>query len=232
MANVIKRLVVTGLSLLSILLPLAAHTQDTEYFDGAQDTEAEAEHDGSYFYLGLMAGNADMTTEFDASSVFDGIKYEQSQDEQGFGLYSGFNFADVWSLEGMLFIVMDMQGRPSELPIDDVYLTVITLTPSYHFHIYPSWSLFVKAGLGVMIYTEDYDKHGEEFSHSDSDYWTGIGFSLGAGTQFDITDNIAIRLSYDYVEAELESDDNNHHPNLLDVDQDFELVSFGIHYQF
>ncbi|WNC70140.1 outer membrane beta-barrel protein [Thalassotalea nanhaiensis] len=186
----------------------------------------------SYFYLGGIIANADTKETFEDQLNLDGSEYSQSDQNAAFGFYIGFNFADKWALESSILVTGGMEERPSTLPIDEVYLTAITVTPVVHIDLTEQVSVYVKAGLGILFYIEDLHKHGDVYRHSDDDYWAGGGLAYGVGIEVDVSENIAFRLGYDAIEADLEADENNHHQNLADVEEEFSMVSMSFHYKF
>lgn len=186
----------------------------------------------SYFYLGGIIGNADTKETFEGQLTSNGVDYTQSDENSAFGFYIGFNFADTWSLESSILIITGIEERPSSLPIDEVYLTALSITPVFHLDLTEQVSVYVKAGLGILFYSEDLHKHGELYRHSDDDYWAGVGFALGTGIELSVSEHVAFRLGYDVIEADLEADENNHHQNLNDVEEEFSMVSMSMHYKF
>ncbi|WOH38087.1 outer membrane beta-barrel protein [Thalassotalea fonticola] len=186
----------------------------------------------SYFYLGGIIGNADTKETFEGQLRPNGVEFSQSDENSAFGIYIGFNFADKWSLESSIVITGGLKERPSTLPIDEVYLTALTVTPVLHIDLSEHISVYVKAGLGFLLYSEDLHKHGELYRHSDDDYWAGAGLALGAGMEVDVSEHVAFRLGYDVIEADLEADENNHHQNLIDVEEEFSMMSMSMHYKF
>ena len=200
-------------------------------------TNVQAQQDNvtparSYFYLGGIIGNADTKETFEDQLTFDGREYSQSDQNSAFGFYLGFNFADKWALESSIIVTGGIVKRPSTLPIDEVYLTALSITPVLHIDLTEQVSLYVKAGLGILLYSEDLHKHGEFYRHSDDEYWAGVGLAIGAGIEIDVSEQVAFRLGYDAIEADLEADEDNHHQNLGDVEEEFSMVSMSFHYKF
>lgn len=186
----------------------------------------------SYFYLGGLIGNADTKETFQGQLGTPEGEYIQSDENSAFGFYVGFNFSDKWSLESSIVVTGGLKERPSSIPIDEAYLTVLTITPVVHIDITEQVSVYVKAGLGILLYSEDLHKHGDIYRHSGDDYWAGVGLALGAGVQIDVTEHVAFRLGFDAIEADLEADEDNHHQNLADVDEEFSMMSMSFHYKF
>lgn len=190
-------------------------------------------HQQSNFYLGLLFGKASTEQTFDHHDTLDDKKYFQDPDSTTFGVYTGFNFNTKWAIEGAVLYLPDIDKRPSDIPIDDVYLTAFTLTPVYHFDISANVSMFVKAGIGFLIYVEDFKKHDIETNrHSSSDYWAAAGFSYGVGIEIDVSRSLSTRLIYDYLKSDLEADDENHHTKQSDVEGQVALLSFTLQYNF
>ncbi|TRX56356.1 outer membrane beta-barrel protein [Thalassomonas sp. M1454] len=200
---------------------------------GQQDLafEEESEPNHSSLYLGLILGSASTKEDFDHVFNSGGQEYQQESENFSFGIYAGFNFADVWALESSIVVTPGLDKRPSELPIDEVYLTTITLTPVLHMEVTEQIGLYVKAGLGFLIYVEDYKKH-SVFNHKDGDYWAGVGLSVGLGLDFKVNKAIHLRLGFDYIAAEMDADEENHHINLDDIDEEYSLISMAMHYNF
>lgn len=187
----------------------------------------------SNFYVGLLFGKADSEQKFDDQYTVHGKKYFQDPTSKTYGVYAGFNFNQKWAIEGGVWYLPDIDKRPSDIPIDDVYMTAFTLTPIYHFDLSDRASLFIKAGIGFLIYVEDFKKHGIEGNrHSDDDYWAAAGFTYGVGLEFDVSKSISTRFTYDYLKSDLEADDDNHHVKQSDVDGEVALLSLSMQYNF
>lgn len=210
------------------LISLNSYSQEAPV---EQSVATTIDKNQSLFYLGGLLGNATTKEQFENTFTAGGQEYRQEGDNFTFGLYAGFNFAKVWALETSITITSGLDKRPSSLPLDDVYLTAITLTPVIHFDLTESIALYAKAGIGFLIYVEDYKKH-SVFNHQDGDYWAGVGFAVGAGLDFKVSKDINFRLGFDYIEAEMDADEENHHINLDDIDEEYSLVYMGMQYNF
>ena len=211
-------------------LPLHAFAEDSKSVNDGPYIEIE-EQPSSSFYLGGLLGNATSKEQFDNVFNVNGSKYRQESDNATLGIYAGFNFANKWSLEASILITPGLDERPSSIAIDDAYITVFTLTPVINFPITNSIDLYAKAGLGIIIYVEEYHEH-SIYNHDDGDYWVGIGFTVGVGLEFKTTKKIRFRIGFDYIDAELEADEENHHINLQDVEEQYSLASMSMHYHF
>ncbi|WOH37430.1 outer membrane beta-barrel protein [Thalassotalea fonticola] len=198
----------------------------------AEVEDIESIESNSHFYIGVTLGKASSEETFHNVFTLMGNEYSKKDDNTALGLYAGYNFADKWSLEGGVIFVSHLNKRPSPQPIEEVYLTVFTFTPIIYIDLNDDLSLFVKAGLGVLIYSEDYHKHNDIFSLGSGDSWAGGGLALGAGIEMSVSSDIEFRFGYDYIKAELEADEENHLQNLTTIDEEFSLISLSFHYKF
>lgn len=212
------------------LLPLHAFAEQPTNLNTGPYIELE-EQPRSTFYLGGLLGNATSKEQFDNVFNVDGSEYRQEKENTTFGIYVGFNFSQQWALEVSVLITPDLDKRPSSIAIDDVYITVFTLAPVINFPITEDIDLYAKAGLGIIIYVEDYHRH-SIYNHEDGDYWVGFGFAIGAGFEFKTTKNIRFRIGFDYIDAELDADEENHHINQQDIEEQYSLASMSMHYHF
>lgn len=212
--------------LLFCSISVASYAEQQELADPESTNETN-------FYLGGVFGKADTEQTFDDQYTLEGRKFFQDSSTNVYGVYAGFNFNRTWAIEGAVLYLPDIDERPSEIPIDDVYMTVFTLTPVLHFDFNRNISLFIKAGIGYLIYIEDFKKHGIEGSrHSDDDTWAAPGFAWGLGFEIDLSESLSTRIGYDYLNADLEADDENHHEKQGDVDGEMSLLSLSLQYNF
>ena len=62
--------------------------------------------------------------------------------------------------------------------------------------------------------------------------WDGAGLLLGAGIQLSFDNGMAVQIGYDYMQANLDADNDHYYNYAPDVDIDLDRISIGIHYRF
>lgn len=201
--------------------------------DASEIAEKETQHrKASSFYIGGLFGRSNAEQTYDQNIVLD-------DEDVVFGAYGGYDFSPSFGIEfSSVFTTIDNE-KTELLYVDDAYLTVISIAPKYTFNINDDIGLFVKAGLGLAIYLEDYDSD-DYWSYDDSDAWFGAGLYVGAGIEIMVNEHVDFRLSADFIEAELDADNDDcdcyynddNRIRRADFDLEFSTVSIGMHYRF
>ncbi|WP_068546602.1 outer membrane beta-barrel protein [Thalassotalea crassostreae] len=199
--------------------------------ENEQDEPKAIVENTSNFYVGLMFIDGETEEQFENNIFQQEPEIVTKSDNNGYGLYAGFNFDHIWAIESSIYVISDLNERESSYPIKESYLTVITITPVLHFDVTERFSAFFKTGLGLMIFTERHKSHGIE-NHKGSDIWTGAGLLVGGGLELDIYENWVLRLGVEYVEASLSAEDDNHLTNRKDVDETLSAAYLSVHYNF
>ncbi|MFT5789913.1 MAG: outer membrane immunogenic protein [Shewanella sp.] len=170
----------------------------------ATSNVASAETDRVGAYVGGQIGAFSADVEGDSESG------------QSYGAYGGYNFNEWFGLEGTLYVTNDV--------VDNEYASVnagsFTVTPKFTLVLNDTFSLYGKVGVASVAVIMD-------GVFRDVDY-TGVGLTAGAGVNASLTNNLNIRLGYDYTSADLDSDDFG----ASDFDIDLSNVTLGMHYQF
>ncbi|PKG55453.1 porin family protein [Shewanella sp. Choline-02u-19] len=139
-----------------------------------------------------------------------------SESGQSYGAYGGYNFNEWFGLEGTLYITNNFVDED----FVDVYAASFSVAPKFTWVINDTFSLYGKVGVASVAVIMD-------GVFRDVDY-TGVGLTAGAGVNAALTNNLNIRLGYDYTSADLDSDDFG----ASDFDIDLSNVTLGMHYQF
>ncbi|MCL1058374.1 porin family protein [Shewanella gelidimarina] len=139
-----------------------------------------------------------------------------SESGQSYGAYGGYNFNEWFGLEGTLYITNNFVDED----FVDVYAAAFSVAPKFTWVINDTFSLYGKVGVASVAMVIDNPIR-------DIDY-SGFGLTVGAGVNAALTNNLNIRLGYDYTSAELDSDDFG----TSDFDIDLSNVTLGMHYQF
>jgi outer membrane immunogenic protein len=111
------------LALARLSIAKAADLDDTGWFVGGQ--------------LGYSSTTADMAG---------GLPEEA--DIESYGAYGGFNFTEWFGLEGNILMTGSIPGDGEGLISTD-YLAM-SFSPRFTYHLNPVFSLYAKAGLGLM----------------------------------------------------------------------------------
>lgn len=170
-------------------------------------TLAATEYSG--FFIGGGVSNVDLD-----------IKYiDEDFSGTGFTLYGGYNFTQWFGLEAAISAATDLGDSSSDLTA-----AAFTVTPKFSLVLNDTVTLFAKAGIASVALNDDYYDDGWD---SDADF-SGIGYTLGTGANFAVTEHLNIRLSYEYISAELDADSNYY----SDIDTELSVFNLGLHYQF
>ena len=162
---------------------------------------AVAGTDTEGFYVGGTLGNANFSIgDFDESAI-------------SFGAYGGYQFNENFALEGTLFTTADFADYGG------LYATSLTFAPKASINVNETFSVFAK--LGVASTGMRSEEEGQNFDAS------GFGWIWGVGVNAAITEHLHIRVSYDYIDTELEFDEFDE-----TIDSELSNLTLGLHYQF
>jgi outer membrane immunogenic protein len=196
--------IVLCLVLARLNIAKAADLDETGWFVGGQ--------------LGYSSTTADMAGGF-----------PEEADVESYGAYGGFNFTEWFGLEGNILMTGNISGD-GEGRISTDYLAM-SFSPRFTYHLHPAFSIYAKAGLGLMIYSAEFDEV-ILFERGLDQSWSGIASSYGIGGQFTVVKGVRMRVGYDVLSGTLTSNDETYWLNIADVDAKLKQVSFSMHYQF
>ncbi len=145
------------------------------------------------------------------------IKVEGSETGVGLGAYGGYNFNEWFGLEANMFVSGDL-GDSNE----DIGAGTFAFTPKFTYQINDTFAVYGKVGIASMavVSRPDYTRN-QDFS--------GFGWAYGVGVNASMTENLNIRLGYDVVTGELDSEYSYGQQN---IDTDISNFALGMHYQF
>ncbi|WP_299793226.1 porin family protein [uncultured Shewanella sp.] len=167
-------------------------------------TSVMAANDHTGFYVGGSLGQLE-------------LKAKGSETGFGLGAYGGYNFNEWFGLEANLFVSGDLGDRYT-----DIGAGTFAFTPKFTYQIDDTYSVYGKVGIASMaVVTKDGFYGNEDFS--------GFGWAYGVGVNASVTENLNIRLGYDVVTGELDSEYYNGAQN---IDTDISNFALGMHYQF
>jgi len=167
-------------------------------------SNALAANDHTGFYVGGSLGQLK-------------VKADGSESGVGFGAYGGYNFNEWFGLEANMFVSGDLGDGGT-----DVGAGTFAFTPKFTYQINDTFSVYGKVGISSMavVVRPDYLR--------DEDF-TGFGWAYGVGVNASMTENLNVRLGYDVVTGELDSEYSNGGQN---IDTDISNFALGMHYQF
>ncbi len=174
--------------------------------------ETASENTG--FFIGGFAGQT--------KSKLEGYK----ETVNSYGVYGGYNFTPMFGLEGSFFTTSNYSKYDSNLRTAGS--GGLTFTPKVTLPINDAVSVYLKAGVAVLAYVEEYKYANYNNNYDRNASWGGIGNTFGVGAEFRIMNGLKLRVSYDQYRATIE-DDNNYYN---DMDLKLSQGSVGLHYQF
>lgn len=165
---------------------------------------ADTENNGWYLGGGMASANA----ELDWSAT------TSKETKLGHLLYAGYNFNDFFGIEVMGFVTGDLSD--DRIGISDAYLTGLALTPKLTMELSPTVALFAKAGIASMYYSEEVRvaRRGSSagyYNARDTHSWSEVVVTAGFGAEFSLTENLKLRLAYDYFDGSLNYDDDDYY---------------------
>lgn len=161
------------------------------------------------------------------------------------GAYGGYNFNEWFAVEGHVFGTGDydtgLEGQSGTFNGNTVAITkaelsaaAISITPKVTWQINETFSAYAKAGVTYMNISSELGGTYNGFYSSVSADYDGWGYVLGAGVNAAITPHLVVRLGYEFMEADLKSDDwaaQAFNATKMD-DTKLSQFSLGLHYQF
>lgn len=191
-----------------------------------------SKYDHTGWYIGGSLGGIIAQTELDISS-----STKTDVNAASLNIYGGLNFNSVYGLEfsidGNDDISDDNQGGDY-----DARISTIQITPKLTAQITDIFSLYARAGVTFIFYTEEYDN---PYLTDDEITWAGLGGTIGVGAQFSVSKHLHLRISIDRTQGKLSNageDDNFYDAskgkmtNAPDVDIALTRAAMGLHYQF
>lgn len=133
------------------------------------------------FYYGAKLGLGLMSDACSLSSPCD-------DDSFGYGAYGGYNFTERLGLELGLDAIGDFKTNHNYKGTNystDSILSAISIAPKYTLPLTESVDLFAKAGAAFMSHSEAED----------------TVFTVGFGSEFELTQSLALRLEYQYFDG-------------------------------
>ena len=184
-------------------------------------TSVVAETDKTGFYVGGDIGS----TNLDADDSMLGL-YSVDDSAYSVGVYGGYNVNNWFGVEAHLFTTGDYSSQYFGRIELDTSATVFSVAPKFTLVFNDTFSSYVKFGLSYITTTTE----AELGNNTYGDDLNGFGTVLGAGITAALTENLNLRLAYEYNSGDLELDDDS--VNYDDVSTDLSQFSIGMHYQF
>ncbi|WP_299494100.1 porin family protein [uncultured Shewanella sp.] len=169
----------------------------------------------------------------------------ESESAASIGVYGGYNFNEWFAVEGHVFGTGDydtglegqsvtLNGYTATITKAELSASGLTIAPKVTWHINETFSAYAKAGITYMKVSSEIGGTSNGFYSSASADHDGWGYVLGAGLNAAITPHLVVRLGYEFMEADLES--NDWAAKALDAtkidDTKLSQFSLGLHYQF
>ncbi|MCL1125928.1 outer membrane beta-barrel protein [Shewanella surugensis] len=160
------------------------------------------------------------------------------------GAYGGYQFNEWFAIEGHVFGTADYDtglegqsgsynGNTFTITKADVSAAAISITPKVTWQINEIFSAYAKAGISYMQVNSEWGATlNGSYGTSSLDY-DGFGYVLGAGVNAAITPHLVVRLGYEFMNGDLETNDSLAQATNMDkMDTDLSQFSLGLHYQF
>ncbi|WP_299003443.1 porin family protein [uncultured Shewanella sp.] len=161
------------------------------------------------------------------------------------GVYGGYHFNEWFAIEGHVFGTGDYDtgfegmsgtynGNTITLNKAELSASGLSIAPKVTWQINDTFSAYAKAGVTYMnISSELSGTYNGHYGSISADY-DGWGYVLGAGVTAAITPHLVVRLGYEFMEADLDSDDRLAQVFNATKMDDTKLSQFsvGLHYQF
>lgn len=201
-----------------LLASITCHAQEATEYSG--------------WYIGGAIGSSKTQLEIDNFSYNENAVIHQ--------IYGGYNFNQWFGIESHFFLSDDVSD---DAGIRDAYFSGITIAPKINLQVSPQFSLFAKAGLAQVGYTEEYSRRYYEDNYEDyyrfdrRQNWNDQTAFFSAGAEWSINKKIKLRLIYDYISGSVEENEyddyDGYNPYYVDeMDITLKTVSCGVQYQF
>ncbi|MCL1125926.1 outer membrane beta-barrel protein [Shewanella surugensis] len=160
------------------------------------------------------------------------------------GVYGGYNINEWFALESHAFVTgdYDLGYKGSQIVLFNQSATInkselsavaVAITPKVTWKINDIFSAYAKAGVSYMQVSSEFYFSGSDLYGSTVMEHDGWGYVFGTGVNATITPHLVIRLNYEFMSGDLESDDYlAKASDLEEIDTDFSQFSLGLHYQF
>ncbi|MCY4045264.1 MAG: porin family protein [Cellvibrionales bacterium] len=147
------------------------------------------------------------------------------------GLYFGYNFTEWFGLEFEYSYTGDAKKWLEENPfVTDAGFGGLRLQPKFTWQINDTTGLFFKPGVySAAMVVERYEIYKFNARSSVTDTYSGVGYTLGLGAQFSVTEHLNLRAVYDFSSADLENDSDISN---LTTEATISEFGVGLHYQF
>lgn len=191
------------------------------------------------FFVSLCA-QADDTTNWyiggalgSASTKADNSTFSQSESTGMLSAYVGYEVTEFFGIEAAAINTGDVADDRSGL--EDASFFALTLTPKFNFPVSNEVSLYAKAGISLLSYYEKYNAPIVGV-RNDEIFWIDIVPTAGIGAQYDISEMLAIRLSYDYISGDLndydDKNDSGGSNTVQNINAELSIFTLGLQYKF
>lgn len=184
----------------------------------------QVDHNDTGFYVGSEVGSTSVKSEYSAYTYrFPRSEYKQYSSKttaSSFGIYGGYRFTPYLGLESTLLAVPLNRGVSGNSS-SDAALASLTITPKVMVRTSKWLSVYGRAGIAISALCDA----------DSNDCWSGALKTGGIGAQFDLTDNVKIRVGYDITKGTIEKDlpSNN---SINDIAISLNRLAASVHYQF
>jgi OOP family OmpA-OmpF porin len=183
----------------------------------------------SGFYIGAGAGQATLKVD----DVLDsGIDFDEN--DFGFKIFGGYRFFPWLAVEGIYLNSGKPEISASEGPVSaslEIEVQSLIAAAVFALPVGERFELFVKPGVAFWDSTTKASYSEPGFSDSFDLDDNGSAFFLGGGGAFNFTDNLAIRLEYEWFEAAPEWDSDSEE-FVTEVDATAGFLSLSVVYAF
>ncbi|OXR99077.1 porin family protein [Shewanella algae] len=162
--------------------------------------------DDSGFYVGGQIGQGKLELK-DSNFSESGV---------GFGAYGGYRFNSWFALEANLLVADNLDSDNL-----DILSGYTSIAPKFTWQLNDTFSLYAKAGIARGLVRVDNGYWEEDFD--------GYGWLYGLGLDAALTESLHLRLGYEMLKVELDSEFNY---GARDLDTDMSNLALGLHWQF
>lgn len=153
------------------------------------------------WYLGGMAGSGKLSAgDFNESAA-------------SFGAYGGYTFNKDFAIESTIFSTTNLAEN------GDLTAGSATIAAKLHHSVNKTYSIYLKLGLAATKVMAEDDGMDEDFD--------GTGWMWGAGINAEVSEHINIRLGYESIYTEVDSDNMEEN-----IEADLAMIYLGVDYQF
>jgi len=210
-----------------------------------EDVVVDSAYNWSGLYVGAQLGYVWGDAAVDYSEYEDGrYAWDANPDGIAGGIYAGAN----WQLNNGIVV-----GAETELNLNDgsdtaIYISeyVPTYPGYYDMEIRQNWSGSTRLRLGYAVDRWlPYITGGVAYSDYESNLYgeangdgTLLGYTLGAGVEYAVTDNWRVRLSYLFTDYDTDTfntnynDGSGYYDGPFDIDLDTQALQFGVSFNW